>query len=188
MTLMRLNRDAQEATQDVTRQLNTIKSNNVIVSPRTALTNQLQQLEKKQYELTKQQLAFAQVQKSRTKSAPNLRNSRSAARGGGGGGRAFVESASTSTSDNTMNSSVKSENLREIWKILDNLDECDAVPTSDRLDLKLTGVKPPLVAWSSSKPVFDKQPLKSSKTPRSNNNTSNVKKTTSKIRNYNIKD
>lgn len=101
----------------------------------------------------------------------------------------MVESSSEDT--NTVSSSVKSENLREIWKILDANaidNDDDQVPTNDKISsvLRVTGVKPPTVtaAVGSTSERKTSGGLKSPKTPKS----PAIKKPTQKIRNYNIKD
>lgn len=55
-TFSRLNRDAEVELNDLEKRQQTIavQPRSLASSPRTALTNQLQKLEKKQYELTKQ--------------------------------------------------------------------------------------------------------------------------------------
>lgn len=58
-TFSRLNRDAQLELDDLQRRQTAITTtqqppSSSLTSPRTALSNQLQKLEKKQYELTKQ--------------------------------------------------------------------------------------------------------------------------------------
>lgn len=55
--MMRLNRDVRQESEDLDRRgVNMFmrKTDATMNSPRTALSNQLEQLEKKQYELTKQ--------------------------------------------------------------------------------------------------------------------------------------
>lgn len=57
LTMMRLNRDVRQENEDLDRRgVNMFmrKTDISMNSPRTALSNQLEQLEKKQYELTKQ--------------------------------------------------------------------------------------------------------------------------------------
>lgn len=109
----------------------------------------------------------------------------------------------TTSSDDTMSSSIKSENLREIWKILDEnspLDDNDddddggdqQKPTRDA-GLVVTGVRPPSLTIHSSRNTHDSKKtnvLKSPKspTPRSVVTTGVNKKTTTRIRNYNFKD
>lgn len=95
-----------------------------------------------------------------------------------------------------MSSSVRSENLREIWKLLDenehdenNEDEEDEIrPTRDKSkpvsanQLKVTGIRPPSV--TTAKTVS----LKSPKITPQRSTTPNNRNMAPKIRNYNIKD
>lgn len=98
----------------------------------------------------------------------------------------MVESSSEEATSNTVSSSVKSENLREIWKIL----EAEVKPV-DQIEsgLKITGFRPKSAASPSRNQNLAQ---KSPKTTNNNNNTNNkpnqMRNKSPKIRNYNVKD
>ena len=125
---------------------------NEMTKPSNVLGNRLEQLEKKQYELTKKQLSQTP---SKDKQAYKVNN---------------YSNHNVLSTDETVYSSVKSENLKEIWKILDeNVD-------------KSNELKPQVKKISISK---SKSPCLKPKTPRQTPKNVNQKP---KIRNYNLKD
>ncbi len=180
---MRINRE-NIAEQDIIRpssspsQNNNNNNNNN--NNKSPLANKLQQLEQKQYELTKKQLAFAQRNNSRnkTKSDPTL---------------ASIDYKSSNYRDNdsiasiddsnTISSSIKSENLRDIWKLLDQESNFD----DDLLKQGNSGKDP----FESAIKVSSIKPIKhASKSPRNIKQPVSARENKSKpkIRNYNIKD
>ncbi len=179
---MRINRE-NIAEQDIIRpSTSPSQNNNYNKSP---LANKLQQLEQKQYELTKKQLAFAQRNNSRnkTKSDPTL-----ASIDYKSSNYKDTDSMASIDDSNTVSSSIKSENLRDIWKLLDHESNFDDEPfkqgnnnnNSSKKDpfepaIKVTSMKP--IKHASKSPRNTKQPMSA----REN-------KPKPKIRNYNIKD
>ena len=184
-----------------------------VKTTKTALESKLVNLEKRQYELTKKQLAFAQ-RKSIAKSDPVLSVNEYKSSN-------YKDKDSDSLtisqddSNNTVISSIKSENLREVWKILDD-NENDSLMKSRGSDfgekkellddaIKITSYRSP----SSGREPYNlnnqgKSPMTSkntvlisSKSPRPMSKTGSVPSTSRvdliknqkpKIRNYIIND
>ena len=172
LSLVRINRNA---TDDSLANQASQNSKNVSVSPayKSALTNQLQQLEKKQYELTKQQLAFAQ-KKAMAKSEPSLNKDYNVSK--------YKESTSTTEDTNTLASSVRSDNLSDIWRIIDDHEANPVFESSEgpfASAMKVTSLKPkrPIPSTSS------KSPRQIQKAPNNSILESKIQKP--KIRNYN---
>jgi hypothetical protein len=148
---------------------------------KSPLASKLQQLEKKQYELTKQQLAFAH-RKNMAKSDPTL-SYKSAN---------YKESDSTNSIDdsNTVSSSVKSENIRDIFKLLDD----EEIMLDDPVQVKKSGAESFRDPFESAIKITGLKPAKdnislSSKSPRPKQQPISARTVVSKpkIRNYNIK-
>lgn len=145
MALVRANRDSEFMVE--------------MVKPKTMLENRLEQLEKKQYELTKKELS------GKLKNFRSPSNDKQVYR---------VDDYSNDgalSADETVYSSVKSENLKEIWKILDQ-----SVNQSNE-------IKPQVKKISINK---SKSPCLKPKTARQTPNKNDKQKP--KIRNYNLKD
>jgi hypothetical protein len=183
LSLMRINSNYEPSSD--------VHSTSRLLSPspsRTALNDRLQHLEKKQYELTKKQLAFAQ-RRNITKSDPVLSKNYKSSN--------YKDSESSRTStDDTVYSSVKSENLKDIWKILDENENDSIVNKSlneqDFVPIKVTPIKPtkktsasPSTATSSRSPRVLKNSPSTQPNSARNEKNSQIKP---KIRNYNLKD
>jgi len=135
--------------------------------------NKLQKLEDMQYDLTRQQLALAQ---RNMKSAPTLTSNRK--------GAPDFESLNSLSSENQTNqmsmSTVRSENLQEIWRIIDD-NENNSILKDD------AGI-----AINGKKSKFTPKEQSGSKTPRRqplaiNSKPTNPNAAKTKVRNYNIK-
>ncbi|CAF0791557.1 unnamed protein product [Brachionus calyciflorus] len=129
--------------------------------PKTQFTSRLEQLEKKQYELTKQQL----TQQKKTKSDPDFEKQLYKVNN-------YTDSTVGST-DETITSSVKSENLKELWKILDNKPDDSIITNELKPQVKKVAI------------INSKSPSLKPKTPRLN---SKPQANKPKIRNYNLKE
>ncbi|RNA39221.1 coiled-coil domain-containing 57 [Brachionus plicatilis] len=128
-----------------------------MVKPRTVFSGRLEQLEKQQYELTKRQLSENKKADLpvRDKQVYKVNN--------------YSNEIGLST-DETVSSSVKSENLKEIWKILEeNVDQSAEIKPQ---------VKKAVINASKSPSLKPKTPRQMGKNP--------IQKP--KIRNYNFKD
>lgn len=174
LSLVRINRNVAD---DSHAQQASVNAKNVAVSPayKSALTSQLQQLERKQYELTKQQLAFAK-KKDMAKSEPSLNKADYKV-------NKYKDSSESTVDDvNTVASSVRSDNMSDIWRIID---EHEANPVFESAEdpfgsaMKVTALKP-----KRSTTPDTKSPRRAQKSANSNQRLeSKIQKP--KIRNYN---
>lgn len=179
---------------------------------KTALESKLEHLEKKQYELTKKQLAFAQ-QRNITKSDPALFKGEYKSSNYKDNTSESISQVSFNDNDSMTTSSIKSENFREVWKILDENDSLLqsgqhindlSISGKGLLDdaIKVTSYKSPETLAKPSPRNSSQSPNPSKKTvvigaksparkpapPSSARGGEPVKSQKLKIRNYNVRD